>query len=109
MAAQHGQPFKIKYMQIESFLSAEARIIDEPSVGLKIEADIKIYNGKATDISNGQVMRDDVIVAGFSSFSGVNHRTYYGEPNIDEQIEMATIVDTFCNAVREKDYLLKAQ
>lgn len=100
-------------MTIENFSYGLAHISNV--VGdLHLEADVSINNGKATDINNGHVLRvaedeSTTIVADFHKLPGANHRTYFGEPTLDEQIELTTAIDTFCTDVTDKSYELSAQ
>lgn len=96
-------------MQIESTPSAVAHIVSEAK-SFRLEADVNIYNGKASEINNGRVynIEDEmpVPVAEFSSYTGSTHLTWYGQPDTEAQVKLLGLVNDFCNEVRAKDYLL---
>lgn len=101
-------------MTIEHLSSAQARIVALQD-GLRIEADVNINSlGRADGIGNGHVARTDADgaagepLADFSSYTGSRHRTMYGEPTLEQQIELLTIIDTFCADIRSRTYTLTA-
>lgn len=100
-------------MKIENFPYAEAHFVDEPTDGLRIEADVKLNYGNVSEITNGQVTRTDgdvaAVLANFSANIGVTHRSYFGEQTFEEQMSVASHIETFCSAIREKDYTVVAQ
>lgn len=97
-------------MTIENFTYGQAHIASAAD-GLRIEADVNFNNGQAADINNGHVLRvaedeSTTIVADFHKLPGASHRTYFGEPSLDEQIELTTAIDAFCADVSDKSYKL---
>lgn len=86
--------------------------IADEAANLKLEADVNIYNGKASDINNGRVsrMENEVYapIAEFSSFIGSNHLVWYGEPDTNAQVELMTAINNFCAEVRTNDYTINA-
>ena len=99
-------------MKIENFTTGQAHIKSEVNTMI-LEADVNFNNGKAAEINNGHVYRveDDVntTVADFSSYPGTNHRTYFGQPDLDEQIVIMTAIETFCTEVTGKTYKLMTE
>lgn len=95
-----------------SILNASVRIF-EPATASRpyaIEADVTIYGDKASDINNGHVrsVADEVEtnVADFSSYSGVNHFAYFGEPDTAKQIEVLEAINEFVAKARADSYAI---
>lgn len=98
-----------KNMEIKNFSSAYAHIESEQN-GLRLEADVAIQNGTATDITNGHIIKKEeemeVTVADFSNYKGVSHFTLYGEFDTTMQVELLNGINAFCGELRDKNYTL---
>lgn len=83
-----------------------------------IEAEVKVNNGRASDISNGHVYRADdekggiedigaktALLADFSNYSGASHRTWYGDIDLEGQIALTKAIETFCSEVGAGEYV----
>lgn len=99
-------------MKIEKFLYGQARIVVEPTPEqpLRIEADVNINDGKVVDVNNGRVLRIEdetpTLAAEFSSYAGATHLTWFGVADTDAQIELVSVVNSFCSEVREQVFSL---
>ena len=96
-------------MQIENTPSAVAHIVSETET-LRLEADVNIYNGKASEINKGRVTRHNDespdIAAEFSSFPGSNNITFYGQPDTEAQTRLITAINLFCADIRAATFTL---
>ncbi|MBD5163866.1 MAG: hypothetical protein HDT09_04120 [Bacteroidales bacterium] len=96
-------------MQIENTPSAVAHIVSETET-LRLEADVNIYNGKASEINNGRITRHNDehpdIAADFSSFPGSNNITFYGQPDTEAQTRLITAINLYCASIRAATFTL---
>ena len=99
-------------MQIENTPSAVAHIVSETET-LRLEADVNIYNGKASEINKGRVTRHNDefpdIAAEFSSFPGSNNITFYGQPDTEAQTRLISAINILCANILDPSYSLEIQ